>query len=242
VVVVVEVVVEVVVVAIVVLDGVVGTGAPVVEAAIVGTGATWLSPPLLSHVSMLTNTSAAATFTVMSARRNNTLRGVTLVAAMAQRSYWDPAASHGRGDATIVTMGRYEHAPVDRAAGGVVVHQGCILVVHRPRYDDWSLPKGHVDPGESWAEAAIREVREETGVDARIVGEPISISYVLEDGTPKVVVFHPMVPVAEPFELRGDPDEVDTVQWWSFGRAGAELSYVDERRVVEAFGSTNMHR
>ena len=55
--------------------------------------------------------------------------------------------------------------PEVKAAGGVVRRDGRIAVVHRPRYDDWSLPKGKLDPGETWEEAALREVREETGLE-----------------------------------------------------------------------------
>jgi 8-oxo-dGTP pyrophosphatase MutT (NUDIX family) len=112
------------------------------------------------------------------------------------------------------------------------MRDGEVLVVHRPRYDDWSLPKGHVDDGESWSQTALREVEEETGVSATITGEAFPISYVLGDGTPKIVVFLPMRPgddVAE--ELTGDPDEVDQVAWWPIERAVSELSYPDERRV-----------
>ena len=50
------------------------------------------------------------------------------------------------------------------AAGGVVVRDGKVLLVHRPRYDDWTLPKGKLDPGESFEDAALREVEEETGL------------------------------------------------------------------------------
>jgi 8-oxo-dGTP diphosphatase len=53
---------------------------------------------------------------------------------------------------------------VIRAAGGVVVRDGRVLLVHRDRYDDWSLPKGKLEPGETWEDAALREVWEETGV------------------------------------------------------------------------------
>ena len=52
------------------------------------------------------------------------------------------------------------------AAGGVVERDGRVLLVHRPRYDDWTFPKGKLDPGESFEDAALREVEEETGVSA----------------------------------------------------------------------------
>ena len=51
-----------------------------------------------------------------------------------------------------------------RAAGGVVEHGGSVLLVHRPKYDDWSLPKGKLEGDETWEEAATREVEEETGL------------------------------------------------------------------------------
>ncbi|HEV2770779.1 MAG TPA: NUDIX domain-containing protein, partial [Solirubrobacteraceae bacterium] len=57
------------------------------------------------------------------------------------------------------------------AAGGVVVRDGRLAVVHRPRYDDWSLPKGKLDAGESWEGCALREVEEETGLRCTL-GEP----------------------------------------------------------------------
>ena len=59
-----------------------------------------------------------------------------------------------------------------KAAGGVVWRRGDagleLAVVHRPRYDDWSLPKGKLDPGETWEEAALREVEEEIGLRCRL--------------------------------------------------------------------------
>ena len=57
-----------------------------------------------------------------------------------------------------------------RAAGGVVVRRRRVLLVHRPRYDDWTLPKGKLDPGESWEEAALREVEEEASLRCRLGG------------------------------------------------------------------------
>ena len=50
-----------------------------------------------------------------------------------------------------------------RAAGAVLHRDGRVAVVHRPQYDDWTLPKGKLDPGEDEPEAAMREVEEETG-------------------------------------------------------------------------------
>lgn len=107
-----------------------------------------------------------------------------------------------------------------------------VLVVHRPRFDDWSLPKGHVDPGETWEETALREVAEETGLQAVITGNAVPISYMV-DGEPKVVVFFPMEPSVGAVVGDGDPNEVDDIAWWPVDVALVELSYRDEQRVVE---------
>lgn len=133
-------------------------------------------------------------------------------------------------------MGNFSKAPVDRASGGYVtsVVDGVlrVLVVHRPRFDDWSLPKGHVDDGETWEETALREVSEETGLDAVITGNPVPISYMIGD-EPKIVVFFPMEPVGDSTIGDGDPNEVDDVAWWTLERARVDLTYIDERRVIE---------
>src|SRR3954471_113759 len=98
-----------------------------------------------------------------------------------------------------------------RAAGGVLLRDGEVLIVHRPKYDDWSLPKGKLDPGESWEEAAVREVEEETGVRARIVADLEPSHYRDRKGRPKVVRWYRMdVVEAGAFE----PDaEVDELRW-----------------------------
>jgi 8-oxo-dGTP diphosphatase len=119
------------------------------------------------------------------------------------------------------------------AAGGVVVRRdGRIAVVHRPRYDDWSLPKGKLDPGESFEAGAVREVLEETGVRGRIVAELQPTSYVDRKGRDKLVRWYRM-------ELDGDPvefapnDEVDELRWLTPGEAGALLSYDHDRALVQ---------
>ena len=60
-----------------------------------------------------------------------------------------------------------------QAAGAVVLRRDAVLLVHRPRYDDWSFPKGKLDPGEHVTAAAVREVAEETGLHVRL-GVPLS--------------------------------------------------------------------
>ena len=67
-----------------------------------------------------------------------------------------------------------------KAAGGVVWRAGDppeIVIVHRQRYDDWSLPKGKLDPGEGWEEAALREVEEEVGLRCRLGRELPATNY-----------------------------------------------------------------
>ena len=85
------------------------------------------------------------------------------------------------------------------AAGGVVVRTGAgpeVAVVHRPRYDDWSLPKGKLDPGESFEDAALREVEEETGVRCRLRGALEPSSYRDHKGREKLVRWFLMEPLA----------------------------------------------
>lgn len=106
-----------------------------------------------------------------------------------------------------------------------------VVVVRRARYDDWALPKGHVDRGESWAEAALREVEEETGVVAEVTGEPRPITYLLGDGRPKVVVFFPMRVVR--YGTPPSPGEIDDIQWWPLERAVSDLTYPADRSLIE---------
>jgi 8-oxo-dGTP diphosphatase len=122
-----------------------------------------------------------------------------------------------------------------RAAGGMVVrNDGRIAVVHRPRHEDWSLPKGKLDPGEDWLQAAVREVHEETGVRAEPQQELPSNVYVDDKGRPKTVRWWRMrVADQEGFEPN---DEVDEVRWVTPDEAARLLSYDHDRRLVRMEG------
>jgi 8-oxo-dGTP pyrophosphatase MutT (NUDIX family) len=123
-----------------------------------------------------------------------------------------------------------------RAAGCIVWRTGAdgpeVLVVHRPRYDDWSWPKGKVDPGETDLACAVREVEEETGLSGRVGAELPSTSYVDHQGRPKVVRYWELEVTAGRFRPN---DEVDGVRWEPVERAEELLSYDRDREVLAAF-------
>jgi 8-oxo-dGTP pyrophosphatase MutT (NUDIX family) len=117
------------------------------------------------------------------------------------------------------------------AAGGVVLRNGRVAVVHRPRYDDWSLPKGKLDPGESSEEAALREVEEETGLRCRLVRELPTVQYDVR-GRLKVVRYWAIEVTDEtPFVPN---DEVDQLRWVEPQEALVLLTYDREREPVLA--------
>jgi len=118
-----------------------------------------------------------------------------------------------------------------RAAGGVVIRDGLVALVHRPRYDDWTLPKGKLDAGESFEDAAIREIDEETGLRTRLVRELPAVYYEVR-GRPKVVRYWLM-------EVESDPgfvpnDEVDELRWLEPAAARSLLSYDRDRDVLRS--------
>ena len=115
------------------------------------------------------------------------------------------------------------------AAGGVVVRDGLICVVHRPRYDDWTLPKGKLDAGESFEDAALREVWEETGLRCRLARELAPVRYTVK-GRPKLVRYWVME-VVEDGGFEPD-DEVDEVRWVDVGAAQDLLTYEHDRELV----------
>jgi 8-oxo-dGTP diphosphatase len=119
------------------------------------------------------------------------------------------------------------------AAGGVVVRGGQVALVHRPRYDDWTLPKGKLDPGESFEEAAVREVEEETGVRARLVRELGTTNYEVK-GRPKVVQYWLMdVEHEGPFVPN---DETDELRWVARDEALRMLTYDRDRELLAGAG------
>lgn len=122
-----------------------------------------------------------------------------------------------------------------RAAGGLVLRTGDdgieVAVVHRPRYDDWSLPKGKVDPGETDEECALREVREETGLRCRLGRELPSTRYADRKGRSKEVRYWVMEAEGGAFEVN---DEVDELRWLPRARALGLLSYDHDRDLVAA--------
>jgi len=120
-----------------------------------------------------------------------------------------------------------------RAAGGLVwrdsPHGREVAVIYRARYGDWTLPKGKLNPGEDWRDAAIREVKEETGYDVQLKSLAGKVSYKVE-GRPKVVQFWNMVPIGES-EFKPS-EEVKKVVWLPVQEALEKLDYDGERDLL----------
>jgi 8-oxo-dGTP diphosphatase len=127
--------------------------------------------------------------------------------------------------------------PQVRAAGGLVVREADggveLAAVHRPKYDDWSLPKGKLHPGEDWEEAALREVREETGYRCELGAELERASYADRRGRRKLVRYWRMRPLDGEF---APSDEVDELRWLTPGEAAGVLSYGHDRALAAALG------
>jgi 8-oxo-dGTP pyrophosphatase MutT (NUDIX family) len=129
-----------------------------------------------------------------------------------------------------------DESNVKVAAGGVVVDAASnrFLLVHRPRYDDWSFPKGGLKSGEQIEQAALREVEEETGLRCRII-KPLSqtrYTYRSKAGNrkPKVVYYFLMEIVSGEIAVSGD--EVDRVLWADEAQTLALLSYQHDRELL----------
>jgi 8-oxo-(d)GTP phosphatase len=106
-----------------------------------------------------------------------------------------------------------------------------IAIVHRPRYDDWSLPKGKVDPGETEPVTAVREVHEETGYSSHLGRRLVAVSYPVEQGIKKVRYW-----AASTIDGEFIPnDEVDELKWLPVAEAMKQLKYPHDRKVLRRF-------
>ncbi len=133
-----------------------------------------------------------------------------------------------------------------RAAGGIVWRRGAggleALVVHRPKYGDWTFPKGKADPAESDEGCALREVEEETGLACELGPELGSTSYSDRMGRTKVVRYWAMQALDGAFAPHA---EVDEIRWLALGAAAAALTYPRDRDVLalleEAVAGAPLH-
>ena len=106
-----------------------------------------------------------------------------------------------------------------------------VALVHRPSHNDWSLPKGKVEDGETEEEAALREVEEETGLRCRIVRPAGTTAYVDRRGRDKLVRYWVMRPEGGAFE---PDDEVDAMRWFAVEEARRVLTYQLDRELLAA--------
>jgi 8-oxo-dGTP diphosphatase len=126
-----------------------------------------------------------------------------------------------------------EGVPDIAAAGGVLVRRGTrgaeVAVIHRPKYMDWSLPKGKLEEGEEWLDAALREVDEETGYRCEASVELPQVSYLDRKGRRKLVRYWLMEPLDGGFEPHG---EVDELRWLTRDEADELLTYPHDKELV----------
>ena len=125
--------------------------------------------------------------------------------------------------------------PEVRAAGGIPWRQPGdtleVLVIRRPRYDDWTFPKGKLDPGETWEQAAVREVWEETAIVAVLSTEIAGTRYRDRYGCAKQVRYWTMRVVSGSFKPHA---EVDEIRWVTHDAAEETLSYARDLDVLRA--------
>jgi 8-oxo-dGTP diphosphatase len=130
------------------------------------------------------------------------------------------------------------------AAGGIVWRQSRrrreIALVHRPKFDDWTLPKGKLDPGERWQDAAVREVEEETGFEVQLVGFAGGYTY-LSGRAPKVVLYWHMEVDPDARFAPEDMGEVDALEWLTVRKARRRLTYPRDRQVLMESARSGIH-
>ena len=125
------------------------------------------------------------------------------------------------------------------AAGAIVWREASgrleTLLVHRPRYDDWTFPKGKLDPGECLPVAAVRETTEETGVPVRL-GLPLAtLEYELSTGGRKRVSYWFARPCKSGELAYEANDEIDSLRCVDFAESASVLSYDNDQRMLNGF-------
>ncbi|QDP98238.1 NUDIX domain-containing protein [Microlunatus elymi] len=130
-----------------------------------------------------------------------------------------------------------------QAAGAAVLRDGPhgreVLIIHRPRYDDWTLPKGKLEPFETFPEGAVREVAEEASSWIRLLSPLDRTSHLLSESAEKIVAWwraDAIGPTDGQVKINISKDglpEVDEVRWCGMAEAAARLSYAQDRSVVE---------
>jgi len=130
------------------------------------------------------------------------------------------------------------------AAGCVVARVGDdgepeYLLVHRPRYDDWSLPKGKLNKRETFLEAALREVEEETGISVKKPRPVGSVGYLTKADNPKVVKWWLVKAGGGSFKPNS---EVDKIKWLPFDKAIKKLEYKNDKAVVDRANDMQLER
>lgn len=128
---------------------------------------------------------------------------------------------------------RLEH---HHSAGGLVVHFDKILLISTRAGRRWQLPKGHLEPGETSEQAAVRETLEETGVSARVVAPLPHIEYAFSERGVRIQkrVDYFLLDYESGDPANFDPVEVSGAGWFSWEEGLARLTFDNERRVAEA--------
>lgn len=139
---------------------------------------------------------------------------------------------HGRFQAIPADPGARFYRPV-LAAGAVLWRGEKIAVIHRPRYNDWSLPKGKVDRGENMVNAAMREITEETGLAVQLGAMVGCVNYPVKKNT-KVVFYWNATVTGGEFSADTTDGEVDELRWLAPEQAIELVSYAADRAVITA--------
>jgi 8-oxo-(d)GTP phosphatase len=122
-----------------------------------------------------------------------------------------------------------------------VSEEGCteVLLVHRPRYGDWTFPKGKLESDESYEECALREVQEETGFQCKLLRELTGTRYLDRRGRPKTVRYWEMEILSGEFRTT---NEVDQIRWLSLSEASMLLSYDHDLAMLEEIADAELQR